>query len=516
MSFEALLCLVAVGLFAAPPMAAASNCSRTSVGFTPLIDMETSQQYLGEDGLLYPGSNVPPPGHFADAVAIANTIGPLDSAGNPSPSGKIVWFSCGMSNTNGKSNSLLPMTEADPLKAPEVQFVNGANGGIPVEDMVSIAATYWVDIVPQKLVAGGVTAEQVQVVWLLQTHRSPSGPFGTWYLNLRDDLGHVCRNLYDTFPNLKIIYLSPRSYAGYADGTLNPEPYAYQSGFSVKKLIDDQLSGDSTLTYSGPSQQTAILYWSEYLYIWADGVNPTSTGLSYVCSDYNSEGTHPSGQGYDKIAAYMLNFYQTDPTCVWYRFSGSLPTASSSPAASTTSASSCGGDQCFSKASKSACEGDCECARCYGSGAQDPMKGCVPACRQSECEGSWDPFSSPCLDPPTTSQPPSPTTSSTTQTPVPTTSTTQTPVPTTSTTQTPVPATTTTTTQGAPGSSTYTFNCAQYNGNPSGCQGACMCGHCSPCGCTQRAWDGSGPLDGCTCNGGSPGSSGAWKDYGPC
>ncbi len=494
------------------PAAWGSNCAQTSVGFTPLIDMESGEQYLGEDGMLYPGSNMCPPTHFNNVMNAANSIVPLDSAGNPSPSGEIVWFSCGMSNTNGKSNNLIPMTESDPLKAPEVHFVNGANGGIPVEDMVSPTADYWVNVVPSKLSSGGVTAEQVQVVWLLQTHRSPSGPFGTWYLNLRDDLGHVVRNLYSNFPNLKIIYLSPRSYAGYADGTLNPEPYAYQSGFSYKKLIDDQLSGDSTLT---PFVQTAYLYWSEYLYIWADGTTPNGMGLSYQCSDYDGEGTHPSSQGYTKIASYMLNFYQTDPTCVWYRGTGSPPTSNPVPTTSqapvpttsTQGGGGCGGEQCFSHGSKSACEGDCECARCYGGGATTPIKGCVPACRQSECGGSWDPFNSPCAGTPTPSQPPVPTTSTSTQVPVPTTSTsTQVPVPTTSTTQVPVPTTTTTTQGGG-------FDCSVYNNNPSGCMGDCRCGYCPSiaggCGCLTGDANGPDAAHGCTC-------SGSWQFFGPC
>lgn len=502
--------------FAFASTAWGSNCSRTSVGFIPLFDMGASDQYLGEDGMLYPGSNTCPPTHMANVMAAANNIVPLDAAGNPSPSGEIVWFSCGMSNTNGKTNSLIPMMNADPLKAPKVHPVNGANGGIPVEDMVNPTADYWVNTIPQKLSAGGVTAEQVQVVWLLQTHRGPSGPFGTWYLNLRDDLGHVCRNLYTTFPNLKIIYVSPRSYAGYADGTLNPEPYAYQSGFSYKKLIDDQLSGDSTLNWNpaaGPVQ-TSLIYWSEYLYIWADGMNVDSMGQYYQCSHYNSEGTHPSSSGYDWIAAYLLKFYQTDPTAVWYRGTGSPPTSSPTPTSSSpasTSQGGGGGQQCYSYSGKTACLSDCECGACKG--GQDPVKGCVPVGLHSQCTGSWlNPYPD-CVwlthsqggSLTTSSQPPVPTTS-TTQIPVPTTSTTQIPVPTT-TTQAPPPPPPTTSTQGGG------FDCSVYNGNAQGCMGDCRCGYCPTidggCGCLTGDASGPDSVHGCTC-------SGNWQFFGPC
>lgn len=477
----------------------ASNCAQTSIGFTPLIDM--TGQYEGQDGKLYPGSNSIPPSHLSDAMTIANNISPLDSAGNPSASGKIVWFSIGMSNTNGKSNNLLPKTVADPTKAPEVHFVNGANGGIPVEDMVDPLASYWINTVPGKLSNGGVTAEQVQIIWLLQTHRGPSGPFFSWATDLKDDLGHVSRNALTYFPNLKIIYISPRSYAGYADGTLNPEPYAYQSGFSVKWLIEDQISGDSTLNYNpanGPVH-TALLLWGSY--IWADGTTPNSEGLSYVCSDYDGEGTHPSSQGYDKIGDKLLDFYQTDQTCVWYRGTGNPtspppPTSSSPPPPSmvTSNGGGSGGEQCYGMG-RGACLADCECGGCQGSGAVDPVKGCAPAWRESECGATWYPGVSPC---------PQGQSSTTIDPPPPPSSTNVPPPPSSSTTNAPPP----TTTIGSP-----TFDCSVFNSNPQGCMADCRCGYCpsisNGCGCLTGSASGPDPSHGCTC-------SGTWQFFGPC
>ena len=57
--------------------------------------------------------------------------------------------------------------------------------------------------------------------------------------------------LKNKFPNLKLVYLSDRIYAGYATTNLNPEPFAWYTGWCVKQLIADQIDGDLSLLYSG-------------------------------------------------------------------------------------------------------------------------------------------------------------------------------------------------------------------------------------------------------------------------
>ncbi len=54
----------------------------------------------------------------------------------------------------------------------------------------------------------------------------------------------------ERFPNLRIAYVSSQTYGGYATTPLNPEPFAYESGFAVKWLIADQISGKPDLNYN--------------------------------------------------------------------------------------------------------------------------------------------------------------------------------------------------------------------------------------------------------------------------
>jgi len=60
---------------------------------------------------------------------------------------------------------------------------------------------------------------------------------------MQEELVRVLHILHNKFPNLKIAYLSSRIYGGWAASPLNPEPHAYEEGFSVKWLIADQIAG---------------------------------------------------------------------------------------------------------------------------------------------------------------------------------------------------------------------------------------------------------------------------------
>ena len=122
-------------------------------------------------------------------------------------------------------------------------------------------------------------------------------------LGLRDALRDIVGIMQTRYPNIRIIYFGSRIYAGYATTPLNPEPYAFQSGFAVKWLIDEHINSNG---------EGAWLAWGPYL--WADGLVPRSDGLTWLCSDFQNDGTHPSTTGRQKVAGMLLNFFKTDET----------------------------------------------------------------------------------------------------------------------------------------------------------------------------------------------------------
>jgi hypothetical protein len=127
----------------------------------------------------------------------------------------------------------------------------------------------------------------------------------------------IARILKAKYPNLKIAYWSSRIYAGYATTTLNPEPFAYESGFAVKWLIEKQINGDTTLVFAGARSKAPWLAWGPYL--WADGTKPRPDGLIWECRDFQNDGTHPAPDGRTKVANLLLAFFKTEVTTTsWF------------------------------------------------------------------------------------------------------------------------------------------------------------------------------------------------------
>jgi len=259
-----------------------------------------------------------PAGHLDDGLALAKQVVPLDSNGNPSSSGKIVLMSVGMSNNYDIWGTFIQVAHADSSLNPNLVVVNGAEGGQTANILAAPNSTagyaYWNKWIPTQLSASGVTAAQVQVVWLYDADADPTGSDMAYAQQLSSEFVTILQILHARYPDLKLVYMSSREYAGYATSTLNPEPYSYASGFTVKWTIGDQLNGSSSLNYNATRGAVMAPWVAWGPYTWADGTTPRSDGLTYACSDFGSDGTHPSPQGTMKIAQLLLNFFGTDPT----------------------------------------------------------------------------------------------------------------------------------------------------------------------------------------------------------
>jgi len=187
--------------------------------------------------------------------------------------------------------------------------------------------------------------KQVQVLWIKNANPRPGTPSnglvslrtlcdattsgcvndsGTEAIHYETQLGETIRAARSRYPKLKQIFLSTRIYAGYATNGLNPEPYAYEYGYSAKWLIEaqivqqrnnttDPVAGDLSYT-SGSAAWTA---WGTYL--WADGTNKRSDGTEWLQSDFQLDGTHPGPSGTTKVVNLLMGFFTTSPYTPWFR-----------------------------------------------------------------------------------------------------------------------------------------------------------------------------------------------------
>lgn len=279
---------------------------RESTGLIPLPELGKGT-YKGEQGGLYPGGvNTMPKAHLERGLALAKKIVPLDAEGRPSPDGRIVLLSVGMSNTTMKFQAFQKLAAEEGGLNPHLTLVDGAQGAQVAWITAKPKAPFW-DVVDDRLKAAGVTRNQVEAAWILQANPGPRADFPAEVKDLQRCLADTLRVMHERFPNLKIAYLSSRTYGGYATTPLNPEPHAYESGFAVKWLIANQIAAKPA------SLAEPWCAWGPYL--WADGVKPNKDGLSYVRADYtDADGTHPTPSGRGKVAARLMQFFKTDPT----------------------------------------------------------------------------------------------------------------------------------------------------------------------------------------------------------
>jgi hypothetical protein len=298
---------------------ALGGSSAAQTGLTPLTDLGPGL-YQGFPGGLYPGgSNHPPAAHQAAAMQHAAQVVPRNALGTPSASGLIGLIAIGMSNTTHEFAVFERNEDLDRKRNPRLVILDTGVGGQTAATIADPSAAYWTSV-QNRVTAMGMTAAQVQVAWLKEADANPADDFPVHADTLKQELAQIARNLRAKFPNLRLCYLSSRIYGGYAPpGSLNPEPQAYESGFSVKWVIEDQIAGDPGLNHGQlPGDvQAPLLLWGPYL--WADGTNPRADGLTWEATDFESDHTHPGPTGEAKVAALLSAFFAGESTAVpWW------------------------------------------------------------------------------------------------------------------------------------------------------------------------------------------------------
>src|SRR5262249_16448864 len=149
------------------------------------------------------------------------------------------------------------LADADRAKSPRLTIVDCAQGSRTMAAWANPRPrpdqSPWTEAA-RRLDKAGVSPKQVQVAWIKPANPFPKGALAGHCAELQDDPRVVLRQLKTSFPNLHIVYFTSRIYAGYARGPgadLNPEPYAYETAFAVRSVIQEQIKGDKELNFDG-------------------------------------------------------------------------------------------------------------------------------------------------------------------------------------------------------------------------------------------------------------------------
>jgi hypothetical protein len=279
---------------------------------TPLTDLG-SGHYLSFAGGLYPNGKNSRPSAYEDAgVALGATVQPSDRDGKPSTSGKIVMISIGMSNASRAFSQFIRLAEADARKNPSLLMIDAARNGAAATEIAVPFGDYWIDV-DRRLQRCEISTAQVQVVWLKTALARESRGFPENAQLLQRTLRSIVGILRTKFPQLKLVYVSSRTYGGYSESDLSPEPIAYETAFAVKWLIEECINNPS------PDRSMPWVSWGPYL--WADGLAPRRDGLIWERSDFEPDGVHTSAQGALKVATKLFKFFESDPSAQSWFFS---------------------------------------------------------------------------------------------------------------------------------------------------------------------------------------------------
>ncbi len=282
---------------------------------TPLNDLGTGKYKGFQGGLYEKGSNAVPSGHNSDGLALAAEVKPIR--------GKFVLLAIGMSNTAMEFATFAQMVNGDNrVNHASMVVVNGAQGAItacawtavkesPQQhgcNMPRFLPNQYDRILDELLKPAGLSEDQVEVIWMKNADPRPSVA-----LPSRDAeayqyeryIGETARAARSRYPNLKLMFLTTRIYAGYATVPLNPEPYAYEYGFALQWAIQAQIDQMRTGT-----------------------IDPIADNLDYkknvapwmACGPYIwADGTIPRSDGREKVAHLLIDFFLNSPYTAWFK-----------------------------------------------------------------------------------------------------------------------------------------------------------------------------------------------------
>jgi len=275
--------------------------------------------FNGFTGGLYPnGLNSPTGIYAADLYKICHHITPLDTFGNPSTNGKVLFVSLGWSTCGNNMRALENKTTGNPLTNPKLLLVtlNEGSGKGRLNDIANPNDQYW-DVVASQIKKANTSFRQVQIIYLETEDSTKLITFPGRPVLVKNELESCFRIFQQKFPNVKVVYLLARTTTfGSNEHIFNTEPCPYYFGWACKWAIQDQINGVAGTAYKGENKVSPIITWG--FYQWADSIPRTTDGFSWVESE-SSDGLHANSVGQDTLSGRFQQFLLSDKNAKgWY------------------------------------------------------------------------------------------------------------------------------------------------------------------------------------------------------
>jgi len=189
----------------------------------------------------------------------------------------------------------------------QVRFVNCAVGGRALEywNNPELDHRLWDACVQRKIPEAGLRPDQIRVIWHKAANMFPLDDRGAVlppypdpradYFRFHENLSTFAARVSDKFPSMQAVYVTSRSYGGFASVPERGEPLSYEEGLALNLWLKDF-----------PTLNGVWFGWGPY--IWAPDCSTgvtNASGVCYVREDYQADGVHPAQGALDKISWLM-------------------------------------------------------------------------------------------------------------------------------------------------------------------------------------------------------------------
>lgn len=287
--------------------------------YIPLNDLGTGT-FKDSMGGLYPnGANKPQGKYATDLYNTCASIVPIDTFGNPSAKGKVIFISLGGSTGGKNMTALIKKTKGNPKTNPNLKMMNCNQPAqqAPLSYIANPASAYWMHV-KSILALHKSSLRQVQVIYLETDDGVITLKFPDRANTIKDLIEASLRTLKEQMPNLKVVYVLGRTRT-FANTVTpwNTEPGPYYFGWACKWAIQDQIKKVPGTEYKGPNAVAPMLAWG--FYQWADSL-PRTTDSYYWRYSQTKDGLHANEAGQDTLATRFQKFLLKDKRAkLWYR-----------------------------------------------------------------------------------------------------------------------------------------------------------------------------------------------------